>query len=882
MQYFGGRDCHFSKKKCIFTGFHTKINILLLSSIKNLSLKLLYKYALGVLLLTLLITSCSRKNDSFLSRNYHAVATEYNTLYNGGVALEQGKQALIETFEDNYWDILPVERIAFGEFTDLGEENRDPNFERAEEKAVKAIQKHSMKINGEERNPQVDEAFMMLGKARYYDQQFVPALEAFNYVLAYYPKSNTIAQAKVWKEKTNIRLENNELAIENLQKIFKVEKKLKDQDIADATAMIAQAYLNLKEPDSTLLYIKEAVSLTRKNEERGRYNYIKGQLYNKLGHTDSANMAFQEVIDLNRKIPRKYHINAHLEQIRNFDYAQGDTLLLRERLDKMVENRENRPFLDKIYYSKAAFYMKVGKEDSAIVNYNKSLRERGTDEFLISRDYLALADYNFDNAGYKLAGSYYDSVLTNIEEKSREYRLIRKKRDNLIDVIEYEDLTIRNDSIIALASLSEDSLTAYFENYIAVQKAKAVADSIARVEEIRNKEFFESSSIGSRSDAKVGEFYFYNTTAVAFGKQAFERRWGKRSLEDNWRLSAKRSLSNDPNKVPGLPDEEEEEVVALTAADYVALVPRKPEQIDSLRQERDFAYFQLGLIYKEKFKEYPLAAERLEQLLKLDPQEKLVLPTKYNLYQLYGAMDASAKAEAYKSDITGNYPDSRYASRILNPDTALEAEADAPEVLYGKLYKRFQNREYNGLLADLDKRIDQLYGDEYLPKFELLKATVLGRLEGFDAYKKGLNYVALTYPRSEEGKRAQSMLQTSLPAMSFRGFDDEVISTSYKIVYEFNNSNIQSAQDFQKKIEEGFEKVNYTQYATSLDSYTSDQTLVVIHYLGSKSQASGLVELMATNPEIKLARPFTIMASENYKIIQLHKNLDAYKTKGTK
>ena len=257
-------------------------------------------------IIALFLVGCSRKKDTFLSRNYHAVTTEFNTLYNGGVALEQGKSGLVENFQDNYWDILPIERIAFSDEIVFGEENRDPNFLRAEEKAIKAIERHAMKIDGEERNPQIDEAFLLLGKARYYDQQFVRALEAFNYVLAYYPKSNNIAQAKIWKEKTNIRLDNNEVAIENLYTIFELEKRIKDQDKADAQAILAQAYLNIEELDSALVYIQSASALTKKNEERGRYSYIKGQLYNKLGKTDSANLAFQEVIDLNRKIPVSY------------------------------------------------------------------------------------------------------------------------------------------------------------------------------------------------------------------------------------------------------------------------------------------------------------------------------------------------------------------------------------------------------------------------------------------------------------------------------------------------------------------------------------------------------------------------------------------------
>ncbi|WP_186434740.1 tetratricopeptide repeat protein [Dokdonia sp. Hel_I_53] len=846
-------------------------------------MKSLLYYTFCLVLFGVLLSGCSRKKDSFVSRNFHAVTTEYNTLYNGGVALDKGRASLVETFNDNYWEVLPIERIVFTENTASGEENRDPNFLKAEEKAIKAIQRHAMKIDGEERNPQIDEAFLLLGKARYYDQQFVPALEAFNYILAYYPKSNNIAQAKVWKEKTNIRLENNVIAIDNLKDIFEVESELSNQDRADAHAMLAQAFLNLETPDSALVYIKSASKLTKKLEERGRYNFIKGQLYNKLGKTDSANLAFQEVIDLNRKVPRKYHINAHLEKIRNFDYASGDTLLLRERLDLLVKNRENRPFLDKIYYTKATYFMNIGKEDSAIVNYNKSLLQKSSDQFLNSRDYLALADYNFDKAAYKTAGAYYDSVLNKLPVRTREYRSIRKKRENLNDVIGYENTAIRNDSIIRLITMPEEELTAYFEAYISKIKEKATQDSLARVEEVRNQEFFTNSTSSRKQGAAgVGEFYFYNDVAVAYGKQSFEKQWGNRRLEDRWRTSTKQNTLQGANTLPGIATTiVEEQIEAKTAADYIATLPRERTQIDSLIKERNVAYFQLGLIYKEKFKEFPLAIERLEKLITFEPDEKLILPAKYNLYQLYGNTDAFAKEDSLKNDILTTYPNSRYAQRINNPNTVFAADVDAPEEVYKRLYDRFKAEEFETLLTVLDTRIEQFYGDPYLPKFELLKATALGRYKGYEAYKTALNFVALTYPRTEEGKKAQSLLQKVLPNMAFSSFDDEALSVSYKVLFPFENKDLVAAQEFNKKLQEALEKVKYDNFTISLDSYSPEQSFVVVHYLSSRSQAEGLVELLANNDEIKLSRDNIIIASENYKIVQLHKNVEDYQEKIT-
>ncbi len=77
--------------------------------------------------------------------------------------------------------------------------------------------------------------------------------------------------------------------------------------------------------------------------------------------------------------------------------------------------------------------------------------------------------------------------------------------------------------------------------------------------------------------------------------------------------------------------------------------------IDSLGKDRNFAYYQLGIIYKEKFKEYELAASRLEQLLKTIREERLILPAKYNLFKIYQII-SPAKAELMKQQIITEYP----------------------------------------------------------------------------------------------------------------------------------------------------------------------------------------------------------------------------------
>ena len=242
-------------------------------NIKRFALKInTIKYFIFSGLLLFLI-ACSTKRNTWLSRNSHALSTKDNILYNGGIGLDKGVAEVKLQNKDNFWEILPVERMQITENYLLPGNAKNANFEKAETKATKAIQKHSMLIKGSEKNPQMDEAYLMLGKARYYDQRFVPALDAFNYVLNKSPTSNKIYEVKIWREKTNMRLDNDALAVNNLRKLLK-EIKFKDQIFADANATLAQAFINLEEKDSAVAKLKIAKQFTKSKEEISRYHYI--------------------------------------------------------------------------------------------------------------------------------------------------------------------------------------------------------------------------------------------------------------------------------------------------------------------------------------------------------------------------------------------------------------------------------------------------------------------------------------------------------------------------------------------------------------------------------------------------------------------------------
>ena len=70
----------------------------------------------------------------------------------------------------------------------------------------------------------------------------------------------------------------------------------------------------------------------------------------------------------------------------------------------------------------------------------------------------------------------------------------------------------------------------------------------------------------------------------------------------------------------------------------------------------------------------------------------------------------------------------------------------------------------------------------------------------------------------------------------------------------------------------------------SVDYYNPSTTLVVVHGLDSKLGAQGLGEVFASpskeakrNNIATITKDFVGISSENYQIVQIHKNLEAYR-----
>lgn len=716
----------------------------------------------------MLIASCSTKKNSFLNRKYHGTTAKYNVLYNGNIALETGIADLANQYEDNYWELLPIEPLHIEEEKALKipgegetEKSKTP-FEIAEEKAVKSVQKHGMFINDEEHNKQTDAAYLLLGKSRYYSQRFVPALEAFDYLLKNFHNDDLSDNLRIWKAKTQIRLQNEERAIKSLRNLLgyaHIENETKE----NAHTALAMAYLEM---DSIPLVIEQLNKATETQFDKPQYArnlFVLGQLYRQVENIDSSQIAFKKILEF-KKSPYKYKMHSYLEQAKNITDS-SDYSGLQDQFKNLIKTYENKAYLSELYYQAALMDFRDGNDSIALANLTNSTHAPSANNYQVGLSYEKAGNYYFDKASFVKAGAFYDSVLASVKnDNTKRIRKLKRKRESLEEVILYENLLKHNDSILTIVAMSESERIAYFEKHIAKIKK---ADDIAAIQK-ENQERSQGTGFGDNSNPNdfsgkgttgSSKWYFYNAQAIGFGKAGFQRIWGNRQLKDNWRLSeASNNVAISTPSASLMSDKAIAESNKYDINSYLSKIPSDEKEIQKMYDANSNALYQLGLLYKERFKENELARLRLERFLNEKPKEKLILPAKYHLYRIY-EQTGDPKLARIKQEMLTDYPNSRFTQIIENPEEVTNPSTkNKPEKHYEEVYCDYELEKYTSTLEQCNLAIKQYVDDPIQAKFELLKSYAIYKIEGKKPFMTELEYIVVNYPKTEESEHAQDML----------------------------------------------------------------------------------------------------------------------------
>lgn len=714
------------------------------------------------MLIFVLLTGCSSERNTWTSKTYHNLTAHYNGYFYADVEIKKIEDAIRAAHVDDYGRILRL----FPTFDSALAKSYEAQVEEAIKMASISIQRHP-------NSKWVDDAYILVGKARLYSLDWGNAIETFKYV-------NTKSEDPDARHRAIINLirtftehheyNNAQAAIDYLLKEDLNKRNRKD-------LLLEKAYFHQMQEDydNMVRSLTEATPLLKKSDRSGRVFFILGQVYQELGFESEAFNFYRRCLATNPEYETDFYARLYMAQVAEISRSR-DITAARKSFRRLLKDNKNRDFRDRIYYELGTFELKQKNIPQAIANYNLAIRE-GTDKRVDGEAYLGLGQIYYDTLrDYAMSQAYYDSAIGALPPDFENYAEIKHRQEVLNEFVANLNTIQWQDSLLAMATLDSASLRARVDSVFAARKqAEQVATGRKkkrrgnRIElEANTGNIFGSGQVGSGT----ADWYFGNPSAMALGESEFRRIWGNIRLEDNWRRSMR--LTDAPGITPDVAavtvdsaaaqQTAAAEPVDPAEAEFMRLdqqIPRTDEQRTAALKKIEDAYFRVGDIYYFDLLEKDNAEKTYLQLLERFPESEYAAEVLYKLYLIAKESDPE-RARQLSERLIAEHPYSTFARILANPDYLLESSqtAEQQKALYSEAYAHYQASNYIDA-----RRITQngiaLGETAFTPQLQLLLALITGGLEGVSAYQQSLTGFIQTNPDSELIPYAEKLLETS-------------------------------------------------------------------------------------------------------------------------
>jgi len=750
-----------------------------------------------IILLVVAVVACSTKKNTFIRRAYHNLSAHYNTYWNGNESMKDGVADLKTSVRDNYGKILLVANYG----TEADASKLNPAMDRAIAKASLVIQKHSMFFNKKERVKWIDDSYMLIGKAYFYKRDYTAAKRTFDFVMRQYNYNPIQYDAMLWQARNFIQLKqySDAGAILDLLKSKTETEKVPFIVIRQIPLVYADYYILQKNYPPAKDYLFKAIDLNKNKKLRARLYFILAQLADLEKNQARATEYYTKVI----KSAPSYEMafNARINMASSFDFATGDIRSIEKALMKMLKEDKNKDFRDQIYFALSQLSFKE-KNDTLGIKYLKlSVASSVKNDFQKTTSALKLADIYFARQNYRMAQAYYDSTMQFLPKDYPNYEELTEKTRTLTELVKNLTIVQTEDSLQKLARLPEADLTKLIDKMIEDYKKAEQQRKIAEAQQQMDASIgIGGGVLGKGADnlnaiGGGGGWYFYNTSAKTYGYTEFVKKWGRRKLEDNWRVSNKRPIyteTTENNPADGdsaLVNKKGDSTMNLSTdplnrKTYMQNIPVTADLMKASDMRISDALYNLGFIYDESLRDTHKSIATFEDLLKRYPADSNVLRVCYQLYTMYKAMPDSVKAAVYRDRIVNNYPESDYARIITDPNynVELQAKLNRVKTLYSETYRAFTKEQYQTVIIYSNDAIANYKDKELLPKFEYLRALSLGKTLSPDTMLVALNKMVKKYPTAGVSKLAQSILAANARSPALVNLKPEIPSKGDSLI----------------------------------------------------------------------------------------------------
>ena len=813
-----------------------------------------------------LLTACSTKKNTSLSRFWQAFNTRYNVYYNGETNYIEQLHDMETNYEDDYSQrvlIHPAEAHANPKATKPA-----GSFDRTIEKMQKAIQLHSIKkrpkkksgkandpkykewLKRDEYNPFLHNAWLMMGKAQYMKGDFLSSAATFHYVSRHFKwLSDVVAEAQLWEVRSYCALGWLNEA-DNIFTHIHREKISSGKVQAQYDLTAANFYIKNRKDSLAIPYLAKAIKKTG-GAQKVRLNFLLGQLYAEAGDNARAYKAFGAVSGANGATYRT-RFNARIKQSAVFSGKNINSEV--KSLKRMTSLDRNKDYLDQIYYAIGNLYLSRKDTANAVSNYilaaQKSTRN-GIDKAISQ---LTLGEIYFAQHNYADAQPCYAEAVPIINEDYPDYKMLKRRSDVLDELAVYAQNVKLQDSLLILSKLSPEEQKAVAQKLVdaLVKKEKEEAENAKREEYLAEQAALGNQN-GNNSNAPSSfqintdkSWYFYNTATKNAGKTAFQKAWGSRRLEDDWRRRNKATFSLDDFETGNNDNKDAESGTELAENDstkvdqeqkkkeddphfveyYLKQIPQTDDERSNCNDIIQEGLYNMGVILKDKLEDFPSSINEFNTLLTRFPDNVYRLDTYYNLYLMYMRMDNGAMAEHFRTLITTEFAESSYgmAMKDKNYFNNLRNMERDQEAMYAKAYDAYlnnRNDEVHAAYAEMNSRYPL---SKIMPKFMFIDALSYVTEKDYDKFKSTLKEMLERYPETDMTPMASSMLKQMAQGRKLNGGGSNVRG----MVWSTRLTNDTTAADIERKLTPFSEERNKPHYyvmAYPTDSVSANELL---------------------------------------------------------
>ena len=738
------------------------------------------------------MSSCSSKKNTAARRQYTAFITRYNVYYNGDTHFKETLDDMENKYEDDYSSRLlfmhPVE--AKGDAT---APQPTGDFTRSIEKAQKAIQLRSIKqrparkpgksrdeaykawMKRDEYNPFLHNAWMLMGRSQYFNGDFLGAASTFFYISRHFTwLPNTVTEAKLWQARSYVSLGwlfEAEMILTRIKPETLVNKELRG--LYDFT--MADWRLKSDDFEGAVPYLLGAIKADS-GAQRTRLYFLLGQIYARLGRKREAYEAYKKA-GSGASTSYRTKFNARIKQSEVYDGA--DITPEVKALKRMTRYDRNKEYLDQIYYAVGNLYLSRGDTTQAIENYRLAVEKSNRSGIDKAITQIRLGGLYFDRGEYEQAQPCYAEAVPLLPKTYPDYTSLVRRSDVLDELALYSQNVTLQDSLLRLSRMTPEQQLEVVNKIIEQlkKKEKEEAEAAAR-EEYLAARAAEGSTLNSNVKApnsfninSDNSWYFYNTATRNAGRSEFQRRWGSRKLEDDWRRRNKASFNLDTGESDDDADGSENDDDSADAENvddarnaepakvddphypeyYLAQIPKDDAERATANDIIQEGLFNMGVILKDKLEDFRAAEREFDRLLADYPDNIYRLDVYYNLYLMYMRSGDPAAAERYRQLILSDFPDSKYGIAMRDPAYIdnLRKMDQRQQTLYDQAYDAYLNNRNKEVHEAAALMAEQFPMSKIMPKFMFLDALAYVTERQSDKFPEVIRDLLDRYPDTD-------------------------------------------------------------------------------------------------------------------------------------